>query len=50
MVPVESARAMAQALPQAQLVVVAGAGHVPSLEAPEATAAALHRFLSGVRS
>lgn len=49
-VPVESARAMAQALPQAQLVVVAGAGHVPSLEAPEATAAALHRFLSGVRS
>jgi pimeloyl-ACP methyl ester carboxylesterase len=47
-VPAESARAMAEALPHGQLVVVAGAGHVPSLEAPEATAAALRAFHSGL--
>ncbi|MDR7600777.1 MAG: alpha/beta hydrolase [Armatimonadota bacterium] len=49
-VPVESARAMAEALPRARLVVVAGAGHVPSVEAPEATASALREFLSALRA
>lgn len=47
-VPVESARAMAERLPRARLVVVSGAGHVPSVEAPQATAAALRDFLSSL--
>lgn len=49
-VPVESARAMAEALPRARLVVVAGAGHVPSVEEPEATASALREFLSALKA
>lgn len=48
-ISVESAKAMAEAIPGAQLVVVPGAGHVPSLEAPEATAAALRRFLESLQ-
>ncbi len=46
--PPESARALAHALPAARLVVVREAGHVPSVEAPEATAAALGDFLAAL--
>lgn len=47
-VPVDAAKAMAEAIPGAQLVVVAGAGHVPSVEAPEATTAAIRHFLEAL--
>lgn len=40
-VPVEEAEAMARALSQGRLVVLEGAGHLPMLEQPEATARAL---------
>lgn len=49
-VPVSSARAMAEALLRARLVVVAGSGHVPSVEAPEATAAALRAFFGELQA
>lgn len=42
--PAESA-AMARAMPQAEMVVIPGAGHTPSLEQPEATGRALSRWL-----
>lgn len=45
MTPIARSRAMAQALPQARLVVVEGAGHVAMLEAPDLVNAALRRLL-----
>ncbi len=46
--PPSDARAMADAIPGAQLVSVEGAGHLSSLEAPDAFNAALSSFLRGV--
>ncbi len=43
--PPAEARAMADAIPGAELVVVPGVGHLPPLEAPAATNTALARFL-----
>lgn len=40
-IPVERAREMAASLPDAQLVELAGVGHSPMMEAPQATAEAL---------
>jgi pimeloyl-ACP methyl ester carboxylesterase len=36
---------MQRALPQAQWIKIPDAGHMPHLEAPEATAAAIQRFV-----
>jgi pimeloyl-ACP methyl ester carboxylesterase len=47
-VPLASAQAMAQALPRGRLVVATGAGHLPSMEAPELVASALRDFLAGL--
>jgi len=41
LVPIERAREMKSAIPQAQLVELKGAGHLPMLEEPEETARAL---------
>ncbi|HXF82542.1 MAG TPA: alpha/beta fold hydrolase [bacterium] len=43
--PVESARAMAAAIPGAQLVIIPGAGHVANIEQPDAFNQALTGFL-----
>lgn len=43
--PPSGARAMAEALPNAELVVIPQAGHTPSLEAPQAVAQAILHFL-----
>lgn len=45
LVPVERARLMAELMPQARLVLIPGAGHLPVLEQPEATNAALRAWL-----
>ena len=45
LVPVERAREVKAALPQASFVEVTGAGHMPMLEAPEITAKALKTLL-----
>lgn len=44
--PPELARAMADAIPGATLVEVAGAGHLPTLERPAETTAAIQAFLA----
>lgn len=44
--PPDVARAMAAAIPGATLLEVAGSGHMPTLERPEVTTAAMHDFLS----
>ena len=44
--PVERHREMAALLPRARLEILTGAGHLPSLEQPEETTAALRRWLS----
>jgi len=41
LIPVDRAREMKSAVPQAQLIELKGAGHLPMLEEPEATAKAL---------
>ncbi len=41
------AERLARELPDAELAVIADAGHLPSLERPEATAALVRRFLKG---
>jgi len=43
--PLDRHRLMAELMPQARLEVVPGAGHLPPLEQPEATTAALRRWL-----
>jgi pimeloyl-ACP methyl ester carboxylesterase len=43
---VESARVFAQSLPNAKLVLVAGAGHYPHVEHPRAFVAAVNEFLA----
>jgi 3-oxoadipate enol-lactonase len=43
--PPESARRMAAAIPGARMVVVPGAAHVPPVEQPAATTAAIREFL-----
>lgn len=48
LIPVEEARAMAEALPDAQLVVVPGVGHLAPLEEPKASNAAIEAFLDGL--
>lgn len=45
LVPPDRARLMAELMPQARLAWIAGAGHLPTLEQPEATTAALARWL-----
>jgi pimeloyl-ACP methyl ester carboxylesterase len=45
-IPIESSRAAAHALPNAQLEVLDGSGHVPYVEAREALFTALRRFLA----
>ena len=41
------AERLARELPDAELAVIPGAGHLPSMERPEETAALVSRFLSG---
>lgn len=45
--PPDGAREMADAIPGAQLHVIAGAGHIANLERPDAFNAALNGFLAG---
>jgi 3-oxoadipate enol-lactonase len=47
--PPEQARAMAEAIPGAQLVIVPGAGHLPPVEQPAATTENLREFLRSLR-
>jgi YbgC/YbaW family acyl-CoA thioester hydrolase len=46
--PPDQARAMAAAIPGARLAVIPGAGHLPSLEQPEATTVSLREFLTSL--
>lgn len=46
--PPDEARAMAQAIPGAGLVVIPGAGHLPPVEQPAATVRALREFLNSM--
>lgn len=48
LVPLEAARYLVQALPDARLVVLEGAGHVPTLTRPQEVAGSLLDFLSEV--
>jgi pimeloyl-ACP methyl ester carboxylesterase len=41
LIPIDRAREVKEALPQAHLVEISGAGHIPMLEAKEKTAEAL---------
>jgi proline iminopeptidase len=45
--PVEASREWVSALPEACLLVIAGSGHFPHLEAPDVFFPAVERFLSG---
>ena len=45
-VPLEDAQALAEALPEAQLRVLPGAGHVPTMTFPEVVAGEIERFLT----
>jgi 3-oxoadipate enol-lactonase len=47
-IPPEKAKAMAASLPTATLTIVDNAGHMPMLEQPDATTAAIRKFLSEV--
>lgn len=49
LMPANAARAMTQAIPEAMMTVIPGAGHVPCLEAPTATSRVLAEFLEAVR-
>ncbi|HUE98765.1 MAG TPA: alpha/beta hydrolase [Anaerolineales bacterium] len=44
LIPIDRAREVKQALPQAHLVEISGAGHIPMVEAKQATAEALKRL------
>jgi pimeloyl-ACP methyl ester carboxylesterase len=46
--PPDQARAMADRIPGAQLAVVPGAGHLPTLEAPDATTRVIRTFLGAL--
>ena len=46
--PPDQARVMAQAIPGARLAIIPGAGHLPSVEQPEATTRNLREFLESV--
>jgi pimeloyl-ACP methyl ester carboxylesterase len=46
--PPARARAMAEAIPGARVVVIPGAGHVPPLERPAATTQTLVEFLRAI--
>jgi 3-oxoadipate enol-lactonase len=46
--PPDQARAMAAAIPGGRLAVIAGAGHLPPVEQPEATTARLREFLKSL--
>ena len=48
LVPVQNARLLARQIPQARLELIPGGGHFWILEQPEASAALLEAFLSGV--
>ena len=48
MIPVEESRAMASALPNAELVIIPEAGHLSPMESPAAANAAILRFLSSL--
>jgi 3-oxoadipate enol-lactonase len=48
MTPPARASAMASAIPDARLIVVSGAGHLPTLEQPSIVTDALRAFLSGL--
>ncbi|MFJ2092113.1 alpha/beta fold hydrolase [Streptomyces sp. NPDC087901] len=48
--PVAEARVLRGLIPDAELVVIEGAGHLPGLERPEAFSDAVVRFLAGVKS
>lgn len=45
-IPLQRAEAMAQALPNATLVTIENAGHMPMLEQPQATALAIRNFMN----
>ena len=47
--PPDQARAMAEAIPGAQLAVIPGAGHLPPVEQPAATTKSLREFLQSLR-
>lgn len=49
LVPLADARRLAETLPEAHLVILEGAGHVPTLTRPQAVAASLSDFLVTVR-
>jgi 3-oxoadipate enol-lactonase len=42
------AERLARELPNAELVVIEGAGHLPSMERPDETAALVRRFLNAL--
>jgi YbgC/YbaW family acyl-CoA thioester hydrolase len=46
-IPAAQARALAEAIPGAEFAEIAGAGHLPCLEAPEATTRVLREWLGG---
>lgn len=48
LVPLDAARALAQALPQARLAIVHGAGHVPTMTRPLEVTDEIRRFLGSV--
>jgi pimeloyl-ACP methyl ester carboxylesterase len=47
-IPVTKSRALAAAVPNATLAIVEKAGHMPMLENPEGTTAAIREFLAGL--
>jgi pimeloyl-ACP methyl ester carboxylesterase len=46
-IPIESSEAWVQAMPNAKLLLVKGAGHVPQIEQPELFFDAVEQFLNG---
>ncbi len=46
-IPIESSEAWAQALPNARLLIIGGAGHIPQVEQPEVFFKAVENFLKG---
>ena len=49
-IPLEKAKGLAAAIPQATLKVIGGAGHMPMLEQPAATTAAIREFLTKIKA